>query len=266
MKKAVLLFLLLLLFAAVPSVFSQIASIHYAEAFPELCFWVNHIPFVRAENAESVKITEWQESPAEGRTEAGYTELIYEGNFLISKTGYGIDGEMEYSFRYVYDDGYLTEIEYDYPLYDSLSIYNYDHYEDRIEVHLTNEAGEKKTTEWIKTLWYDTDNYLTKIEGPDWNRVFYYDDGFLVRAEEERWGQIFTTAYTYNENALLESVSVDGEYDITVTYDSYSRISSVYLDAYYQTTVFGDLEVELDERGHISRLGPNEITWSYTEK
>ena len=261
-----MLILPLLLLFGTPAVFSQIASIHFAEAFPELCIWVNGLPLVMAEGAEQVRVSRWEESPEEGVYSAGYTEFDYVGNFLIRKSGYTEAGEREYTMTYIYDDGYLVRMEYDFPLYNSVTLYYYDHYEDRIEIYTSDAKSKNPDREWLKTLRYDEKNYLTEIEGPDWSRIFYYDDGFLVRAEETWSGDTTTTIYTYTDTALLESISLQDEYRITLSYNDDSTVAGVRLEPFFRTELSGNLQVTRNSRGDISRIGPTTIDWTYREQ
>ena len=265
MKQKLLLLPFLLLFGT-PAVFSQIASIHFAEAFPELCIWVSGLPLVMAEGAEQVRVSEWDESPEEGVYGTGHTEFIYQGNFLIQKTGYTEAGEREYTMTYIYDDGYLVRMEYDFPLYDSVTIYYYDHYEDRIEVYTADAESKAPAREWLKTLWYNENNYLTEIEGPDWNRLFYYDDGFLVRADEERRGETYTTIYTYTEDALLQSILIQDMFELTLSYNEVPAVAGIHLEPFYRTAVSGNLQISRNSRGDLGRIGPTEIEWTYRNR
>ncbi len=260
MKKIVLVCILLLL-ASLPSAFTQIASIHYAEAFPELCIWVSGVPLVMAEGAESVRVSQWGESPKEGVYDLGYAEFFYENNYLVMQNGYDVTGKQEYSTIYVYENGYLTEIQQDFSLYNSKAVYYYNHYEDRTEVYMTEENGSE--SEWIKTIWWDANGYLTRIEANSWVRLFFYDDGFLVRAEEEGWGEVTVTNYTYTENGLLQGIEVEGEYVLTIEYGPGNSVQGVYLDTASQTSVSGQLELELNEKNDLSQLGPTSLDWKY---
>lgn len=273
MKKIGLVLLVLMLFCAVPG-FTQIASIHYAEAFPELCIWISGIPLVMAEGAESVRYTHWAESPMEGRYDTGYSECFYGDGFLLMRIRTNENGDREYTASYLYEDGYLMEIDYDYPDTLTNDVYYFDHYDDRTEVYfaqrsvsITKGKGEPFETEgeWVKTLWYDTSSYLTKIEAPDWERIFYYNDGFLIRAEEITDGQNYATVYTYNDQSLLESIDVERQYTITIKYNRQNEVSGINLNSMYQTTVYGDLEIARNGRGDFTRIGPTELEWKYAD-
>lgn len=260
-------FILLTLFVGVPAAFSQIASIHYAEAFPELCIWVNGIPLVMAEGAESVRVSQWGESPKEGIYDLGYAEYFYDNNYLIRQNGYDADGKQEYSTSYVYENGYVTAIEHDYILYNSNVVYYYNHFEDRTEVYMEEQnTPSESSPEWIKTLRFDSNGYLTKIEADGWSRKLYYDDGFLLRADEEAWGEVTSTIYGYYENGLLESIELEGEYKVSITYDPAGAVSEIRFHPGYQSAVSGKLDVQINERNDLVKIGPTAIEWSYREE
>jgi hypothetical protein len=70
-----------------------------------------------------VRVSEWEENRRNGTSEAGYTELIYESNFLVRKTSHTKSGVREDRMTYMYDQGYLFKIVYDFPLYDLITDY-----------------------------------------------------------------------------------------------------------------------------------------------
>lgn len=245
---------------------SQPATNQMSLIYPELLLSVNGVILPVNNNPKSATVSIISESPAEGQFKNGKIVFYYEKDKLVKKEVYNREDKLEEVSTFQYDkNGKLLIIIKKNEINHSEIQTNFTYDNKNILVSKSEGDVNVMAAPDQTSYYYDKEGLLTRFENFNSSAEFFYSNKLVIKKIATNLSDNYTetTTYQYDKKNVLISEETKNIRNIKYEYDTKGKFISINLNAFYQTTVYGKLNITYDNKNNITKFGVTDIIWQY---